>query len=221
MKAPPSAIVCDVGHVIYTGSALNFILRRLGRSDTARLLYDMKVLEGATPEATEAWVTEVIGEKIQALAGRTLESIAAIAREIPITPGFPELLRAAAERGVPVALVGAVPSSITEASVAHIGGVVDRVVGTSVLVNDRREITGVGEVCTPQTKARRASAWWQEKGIDRERCVVIGDSVGDLPTMALVPVEGRVGFNATHAAVRDFVAVTLEKEMFSLIERLF
>jgi len=61
------AIVCDVGRTIITTSVLNHMLKRLGQTSSARVLYDMEVLAGATPEQIDAWVDSVVREKLSAM----------------------------------------------------------------------------------------------------------------------------------------------------------
>jgi phosphoserine phosphatase len=214
-------IICDVGHVIYQGSALNFILSRIGRSDVAKVLYDTKVLGGAPDEDIEAWVREVIGEKVAAMRGRAPAEIAAIAREIPFTRGFPELLDAAAPRGVPVALMSAVPAFVIEASIEGLGRSVDRVLGTSVRLDDLGRIVGADEVCTPRGKAARVAGWMRERSLDPAGCAVIGDSIGDLHTMALVPADNRISFNASFPQVLELTSVHFEEDMHALADHLF
>lgn len=214
------AIICDVGHVIYQGSALNFILKRIGKTDVARLLYDMKVLEGARDEEIEAWVKEVIREKVDAMRGRAPAEIAGIAREIPFTRGFPELLGAAARRGVRVALMSAVPTFVIEASLQGLGAEVDRILGTSVRLDELGLIAAADEVCTPRQKAARVAGWMRERSLDPGDCAVVGDSLGDLHAMALVPAENRISFNASFPGLLELTSAHFEGEMFALADHL-
>lgn len=209
-------VVCDVGHVIVQESMLNHVLGRLGRNSAARVLYDMSVLTGAGEEEVERWVGSVIQEKLDAMAGVELAELQRLVCELPLTPGFPELLRACRQADVPVMLMGAVPVFMTEAKINQAGLVVARIAGTRVLADGGR-LTGVAEVCTPIRKAAAVEQWFADMGIAPARVIVIGDSIGDLPAMELVPQPNRIGFNAHHPSVVSRVGETHKGSMHGII----
>lgn len=114
---------------------------------------------------------------------------------MPITPGFAELVGSARSAKIPVLLLGAVPTFVTQAIVDGVGESVDRIAGSTVVTAGGR-LQDTDEVCTPSRKAQAATQWLHERCADPQNVWVIGNSIGDLPTMALVPQEKRIGFNA-------------------------
>lgn len=189
------AIVCDVGHVIVQESVLNHVLQALGRRGAMRVLYDMDVLAGAAEEDVERWVEGVIREKLKAMAGVRLAELQQLACELPLTPGLPELVGRCQQAGVAVMLMGAVPTFLTRAMVMNRAPGVDKIVGTEIAEEDGH-LAGASVVCTPLRKAAAVQAWLAEKRVAPMATAVIGDSIGDLPTMGLVPKPNRFAFNA-------------------------
>ena len=213
-------IVCDVGHVIIRDSVLNHVLRRIGAHDVSRVLYDMRVLAGKDAQEVERWVDAVIREKVAAFESRSAREIQDIAREVALTPGIRRLLWVAQRRGVPVLLMGAVPALVTRALLTGMRVTVDEVVGTDVAVTNGR-IGRVRSVCTPLRKAEAVKVWLRRRKLKRRDCVVIGDSIGDVPAMRLVPRCNRVGFNATHRSVKRYVGRNYAANMHELTRWLF
>lgn len=211
-------LVCDVGHVIVQESVLNHVLARLGRNSAARVLYDMNVLADAGEEEVERWVDGVIREKLDAMVGEELAVLQRLVGELPLTPGLPELIQACHQSGVPVMLMGAVPAFMAEAMLHKANLTVQRVAGTHIVV-EGGQLTGVAEVCTPIRKAAAVEQWFKDRQIIPDQAVVIGDSIGDLPAMGLVPRQNRIGFNAHHPRVIAHMGETHSGSMYGIIER--
>jgi HAD superfamily phosphoserine phosphatase-like hydrolase len=213
-------IICDVGHTITSTSVLNHILKRLGLTKPARVLYDMMVLESSDEYQIEQWVDSVIREKVNAMNGIRAREIEALATEVALTPGFAELVQSAHAKNIPVMLVGAVPTFVTNAMLRANSIFVDYVAGTRVTLSDGR-IRSADMVCTPRFKASEADNWLRQISITPDQTLVIGDSIGDIPTMRLVPKKNRVGFNADHTAVTEFVGHNYRDSMHKLVEDFF
>lgn len=221
LAAPFSAVVCDVGHVVVGTSLMNHLLEHAGLSGEARVLYDMKVLRGADVHQIESWVEEVSKGKSAALRGQSLSDLQRACAGVPLTPGFVTLLERAAELHVPVMLMSAVPRPFVEALLAHAGTSVAQIAATELDVAADGAVSAATVVCTPLRKRAAVERWFSSAGIDSTRAAVIGDSVGDLPTMALVPKENRVGFNASVPEVLDYVGSRFSNDMAPLVSWLF
>jgi len=96
---------------------------------------------------------------------------------VPITPGFAELVGSARSAKIPVLLLGAVPTFVTQAIVDGVGESVDRIAGSTVVTAGGR-LQDTDEVYTPSRKAQAATQWLHERGADPQNVWVIGDSVG-------------------------------------------
>ena len=215
----PRAIVCDVGHTIIAESVLNHVLARLGRLGAVRVLYDRSVLTIENEVQMEAWVEQVIREKVDAMQGVDVSSVLRFASQVPLTPGFDQLLDRALSSQVPFMLMGAVPTLITEALIAPMRRAISNIAGTEV-VTVNGQIDRVTRVCTPRAKAQAVKKWLAAIGIATEETVVIGDSIGDLCAMGLVPKGNRVAFNADPDIV-PFAGRSHSGAMYELTQELF
>ena len=167
---------------------MNYLLERArGLRGEARVLYDMEMLRGATMYEIESWVDEVSKGKSAGLRGQQLSDLQRVCGGIPLTPGFLTLLERAKERHVPVMLMSAVPRPFIEAVLALAGASVAEIAATELDVAADGAVIGASVVCTPLRKRAAVETWLSSAGIDPARAAVIGDSVGDVPTMALVP----------------------------------
>lgn len=216
----PKAIVCDVGHTIIAESVLNHVLARLGRLGAVRVLYDRNVLNPANEVQIEEWVEQVIREKMEAMHGVEVSSVLRFASQVPLTPGFDQLLDRALANDVPVMLMGAVPTLITEALVAPLRGAISNIAGTEVTTSNG-QIDRVTRVCTPRAKAHAVIQWLTAHGIATDETVIIGDSIGDLCAMGLVPRGNRVAFNADDPDVVQFTGRSHRGAMHELSRELF
>lgn len=216
----PHAIVCDVGHTIIAESVLNHVLARLGRLGAVRVLYDRNVLNLANETQIEEWVEQVIREKVEAMRGVEVSSVLRLASQVPLTPGFDHLLDRAQASDVPVMLMGAVPTLVTEALVAPLRGAISTIAGTEI-VTLNGQIDRATKVCTPRAKASAVMKWLTARGIATEETVVIGDSIGDLCAMRLVPKGNRVAFNADDLDVIQFAGRSHSGAMYELSRELF
>lgn len=212
-------IVCDVGHVIVTESILNQILAELGRHDLARSLYDLERLRSCSQLEIENWVETVIREKVGAMKQRSRSEISTILANVKLTPGFREMVSAVAGRGFSLMLMGAVPEFVTEILIRDFRHEVDYVAGSSVSFDADDRIIDTTYVLTPLRKARKAAEWMNARGIKPAECWVIGDSsIGDLPTMEIVPFHNRIGFNADAILAHHHVAQRFESNMYHLCD---
>jgi phosphoserine phosphatase len=216
----PRAIVCDVGHTIVMESVLNHVLSGLGQTGAVRVLYDRTVLDPDDEARTESWVDEVIREKVRAMHGVEVNWICQLATQVPLTPGFGQLLDLAKAEKVPVMLMGAVPRFVTEALVSRFSTAIANIVGTEVVIRDGR-VDLATRVCTPLGKAGAVLRWLSEIGIAPNDAVVIGDSIGDLPAMRLVPKVNRVAFNTDDPAVLQVAGRSHSNAMYELSRELF
>lgn len=208
-------LILDVGHVIVPGSILNHVLQRLGSDRVAEVLYDMSVLEDANADELDAWVAHVIERKLAALFGLPVKRLQGCACELPLTPGLDDCVHWAATNDIEVRLIGAVPTMFTRALLRHNGIRVAAVAGTVVHTNAGC-LTGVREICTPSRKAQIVSEWISAADLKPAQVTVVGDSIGDLPMMRLVPLRNRIGFNATHSQVKQCVGQTLSHSMVNI-----
>lgn len=199
-----NALVCDVGHVLTHGSLLNAILQRLHPDIPQRILYDMSALAGAAPDYIERWVTEVMSWKIGMLSTIPLQELVAFVGTIAVTPGAEQLLKTAINLGWKTLCVGAIPEPLI-AALMYRFDVASEYAGTRVSV-DSGIITGVEQVLTPAQKMNVVQSWQRRHGLDTDRTIVIGDSIGDLPMMSLVPYQNRIAFNAQTQKLRSFCA---------------
>lgn len=199
-----NALVCDVGHVLTHGSLLNAILKRYCPDAPQRVLYDMDVLADASADEIERWVRDVMTWKVELLKHVSLRDLLDAADAVPVTEGAGQMLRTAAGLGWRVYCVGAVPEPLIAALIARLEIEVEYA-GTSVCVADDR-ITGVERVLTPRGKRFAVERWMARYDVDARRTVVIGDSIGDLPMMSLVPFANRVAFNAQAERILAFCA---------------
>ncbi|MEK8089327.1 HAD-IB family phosphatase [Thermithiobacillus plumbiphilus] len=216
----PRAVICDVGHTIVMESVLNRVLTGLGKPGAARVLYDRAVLDPADEAGMEQWVEEVVREKIDAMHGCESGWICQVASQMPLTPGFDHLVKLAKTKNVPVMLVGAVPRFVTEALVRRLSGAITNIVGTEVAIKDGR-VDGTEWVCTPSKKVELVTQWLRARGIPPSDAIIIGDSIGDIPIMHLVPKANRIAFNSDDPAVLQIASRSHQNAMYELSRELF
>ncbi len=213
------AIIVDVGHVLVRGSLLNGMLVDRYPGLTPKVLYDPTVLRSASQKTIDRWVASTMTEKVNLLSPDPVsELIKASARTLP-TPFAREFLSTAMDRGKDVICVGAIPEFLIAALLKRLGVEV-QFIGTRVDIEDDY-IVGVGPVLTPTRKKNEARKWMEQAGVDPVETVVIGDSLGDLEMMRLVPRKNRVAFNATEKAVLDLCERRYASSMEQLLEDIF
>ncbi len=213
------AIVIDVGHVLVQGSLLNGILRERYPDRPPKVLYDPEVYRQVGIEGFDQWVESVMTEKIELLAADPVSASLRAAERVPLTPYAAEFIAMASARNLALMCIGAVPDFI----VAHLLRRLDvRVpfISSRVLV-DGDQIAGVASILTPSRKRSELRKWRYLQRLAPKELLVIGDSLGDLQMMELVPRENRVAFNASENAVLEFCAHRYQGSMDRLLENVF
>jgi len=213
------SIVLDVGHVLVQGSLLNGMLQEIYPSITPKVLYDPDVIIGASQKQIDDWVEATMTEKVDLISSRPVSKLIDLAATVPATPQACEFLSAARNCGVSVLCVGAVPNFLIGALLIRLGVDVP-FVGTRVRIEKDR-IIGVGPVLTPTKKREEVMRWMNGRRVDPAKVMVIGDSLGDLEMMKLVPRPNRIAFNATQKVVLDFCGRRYDKTMGKLLEDIF
>lgn len=195
-------MVCDVGHVVSQGSVLNHVLKKIGRADKATLLYDPIVLQGGSPEAFDATVRSVMTEKIEALRGMMRPELAELLSDVPLTDGLAELVEFARSEGLELVFVGAVPATITRMLLERALPCAQSITITGSSIDwHQKQLTGATWVCTPGDKREVLLHWMSERGLRSECVAYIGDSIGDIAAMSVLPRQNRIAFNAASDAV--------------------
>ncbi len=210
--AGKKALVVDVGHVICDGSIMNFLIARLSSLKKDVVLYDNELLMGLSNEVIDEWVSAVCKIKVGSIVGISLFGLREALCEMPLTEGFAELVKRAQGEGIEVILIGAVPRQITQKLVACHDVEVDCIFGSELIVTSDR-ILGVEKIMTPSLKRQVIETKVCERTIDRGNSVIVGDSIGDLQMMGIVPRQHRVGFNATSTDVLEFVGAAFAGSM--------
>ncbi|HFD87106.1 MAG TPA: hypothetical protein ENJ35_05480 [Gammaproteobacteria bacterium] len=213
------AIVFDVGHVLVQGSMLNYMLAELYPSMDLKVLYEPSVIVGASKHQIDKWVEETMSEKIRLLSPRPVSELIHRSAKVPVTPYAGELLAEASKCGVNVLCVGAVPGFLTGPLLERLGSNTPFIC-TYVDIRDDR-IADIGPVVTPTRKSHEVQKWMDSNGSDPARTIIVGDSLGDLEMMKLVPRKNRIAFNATHDHVVDFCGCHYANSMGKLLEDVF
>jgi len=213
------SIVLDVGHVLVQGSLLNGMLQNIYPAMKPKVLYDPSVIIGASKRKIDAWVEATMTEKIELLSSCSVSELIDLSAMVPATPHARELLLAARNHGLSVLCVGAVPDFLIGALLDHLGVDVP-FVGTRVHVKADR-IIGVGSVLTPTKKMKEVRKWMDDGQMNPAMVAVVGDSLGDIEMMKLVPRRNRIAFNATQKDVLDFCARSYASSMDKLLEGMF
>jgi phosphoserine phosphatase len=164
----------------------------------------MKALANASTDEVERWVTNVMSWKIDMLSAVPLQELVAFVSTVDVTPGAEQLLKTAEACGWKTLCVGAIPEPLI-AALMYRFDVASEYAGTRVRVESGK-INHVEQVLTPREKMRTVKEWRLRHSLDTNNTVVIGDSIGDLPMMSLVPYQNRIAFNAQSDQIRSFCA---------------
>jgi phosphoserine phosphatase len=213
-------IVCDVGHTIITSSVLNKLLETAGNRNAIAELYNEKHLAGLSQREIDSWVVRVTTAKIAGLIGLRTSDIEQACLEVALRAGFEAFAEDVLEARVPIVFVGAVPELVTRALLGRtvLGereGLGVDIIGSGVTLDGDR-IAGPGEICTPLIKAAKVAQWAQERDIALDETIIIGDSIGDIPTMRLTVRDNRIAIeggsesleNMAGRRVSDFFEVS-------------
>jgi phosphoserine phosphatase len=188
---PMRALVCGIGRVITGDSILNFILRSLGRPQARQVIYDG--LTARAGQDADAWVEAGVLDKVDAMAGCSLDAVATILQGLALTPGLAELVEWCGRERMHVLLCGPVPRLFTELLLQPYHWPHLRVVGSELRIVDGR-IAGVETVCTPSGKRAQVADWLARHGLEAAQCWAIGDASGDRDMLQMVPWSNRISF---------------------------
>ncbi len=213
------AIVIDVGHVLVQGSLLNGILRERYPDLRPKVLYDPEVYRQVGVEGFDRWVESAMTEKIEMLAADPVSASLRAAERVPLTPYAAEFIATARARELALTCIGAVPDFLVADLLRRLDAQVPFISSRVVIDGDR--ISSVASILTPSRKRSELRKWKYLQGLAPNELLVIGDSLGDLQMMELVPRDNRVAFNATENAVLEFCAHHYQGSMDRLLENVF
>lgn len=202
-----NAIVCDIGHTIILESVLNRLLENAGKSEAMMTLYDEDRLLGCSQKQIDTWVTRITRHKIAALKGVSLHEIDQACRQVRLRAGFEEFAKWVRCEEIPILFIGAVPIVVTRALLQRVE-LTDQdchfvtIEGSNVFSTNGC-IHSAGVICTPSLKLKKAIEWTRMLGERLEDMIVIGDSIGDIPTMLLTRRQNRYGVCADSQALRN------------------
>ena len=203
------AIVCDVGHTIITDSILNKILIDLNKVEAVGKLYDEEKMDLSTQSTIDLFVKEMCIKKINSLKGIRSNKLYELCKYAQITEGFVEFMSLVCLKQIPILFIGAVPIIITEYLLNICG--FDKndfknisVDGSEIELVDN-QINKPLTVCTPSLKSQKVILWAELIDIKLDDLMIIGDSIGDIPTMNLTKRENRFGIHIDSPTLKKVV----------------
>ncbi len=203
------AIVCDIGHTIITDSILNKILIAHNKVEAVGKLYDEEKMDLSTQNTIDLFVKKMFINKINSLKGIKNNELYDICKNAQITDGFIEFMSIVCTKQIPILFIGAVPIIITEHLLSICGFDIKNfknifIDGSKIELVDNK-INKPLTVCTPSLKSKKVISWAEQIDISLDNLMIIGDSIGDLPTMNLTKKENRFGIHIDSPTLKNIV----------------
>ena len=173
---PPGLIVCDVDSTVTRTEAIDLLAECAGKAEE---------VSGVTARAMAGTLdfAESLHERVKCLEGLHVGALEEARKATVVTPGATELVAAAHEVGAAVGLVSGGFTALVDPLAAEIGA--DFSASNELeIVDDHLTGRVVGNIVDRAAKATWLRRWAEEREVDLERTIAVGDGANDLDMFA-------------------------------------
>lgn len=211
MTAHRRLVVLDVDSTFIADEQIDLLAAHAGVGDQVAAITERAM-------AGELDFAAALRERVAALAGLQVSTLALVGTQVRLSPGAAELVAALHERGWPVGLVSGGFHEIVDPLAAEHG--ITRVQANRLMVDDGGRLSGLVRPPIVDRAAKEAFLrdFAAHEGIDMARTVAIGDGANDV---AMVTAAGLgVGFRpkAALAQAADVVLTGRLDELLPLLD---